>query len=105
MIYKVMAWYAFFVTIAIIISGLTFAYLYHTRTNGKWRRSELGRHLMYFILAPTSVLIVALIRIHQIWWILFGLAVYTTVPVVYIQQIRIFLRVQKEKEIVSNQGH
>ncbi len=104
MIYTVMAWYGLFITVAIVVFGLTFAYLYHTRTNGAWRRSELGRHLMAFVVVPTIVLILALIRIHEVWWILVRLAVYTCVPLVYLQRIRIFLRVQKESD-VPDQGH
>jgi hypothetical protein len=103
MIYKVMAWYSLFITVTIIGFGVTFAYLYHTRTNGAWRRTELGRHLMAFVAAPTAVLILALIRIHQVWWIVIRLAAYSTVPLVYLQRIRIFLRVQKESD-VSDQG-
>ena len=76
MIYRVMAWYSLFITIAIIVFGLTFGYLYHTRTNGAWRRTELGRHLMAFVVVPTLVLILALIRIHAIWWIMIQLAAF-----------------------------
>lgn len=98
MIYTVMAWYGYLVTVAIIVSGLTFAYLYHTRTGGKWRDTNLGRNLMYFVLAPTGVLMTALVPLRQAWWTLFSLGVYTTVPIVYIQRIRLFLRVQREEE-------
>lgn len=98
MVYKVMAWYGAIVTVAIIALGLVFAYLYQTRTNGAWRRSELGRHLMAFVLAPTAVLIVAMIPIHQLWWFVIRLLAYSTVPLVYWQRIRIFLKVQKEND-------
>jgi len=104
MIYRVMAWYGFFITITIVAFGLTFAYLYHTRTHGAWRRSELGRHLMAFVVAPTAVLITAMIRIDEIWWMMIQLIAYTTVPLVYLQRIRIFLRVQKESDD-SDQDH
>jgi predicted membrane channel-forming protein YqfA (hemolysin III family) len=103
-IYRVMSWYSLFITIAIIIFGLTFAYLYHTRTNGAWRRSSLGRHLMAFVVVPTIVLLLALIRVHEVWWIMIRLAVYTCVPLVYLQRIRIFLKVQKEND-VTGQNH
>jgi len=103
-IHEVLSWYSFFITGAIIVFGLTFAYLYHSRTGGAWRRSELGRNLMAFVVAPTMVLILAMIRIHALWWIIVRLAAYTTVPLVYLQRIRIFLKVQKESD-VPDQDH
>ena len=93
-----MAWYGVLVTLVTIGAGITFIYLYHTRTGGQWRDTELGRNLMYFVLVPTAVLICALIPIHQAWWTIASLAVYTTVPLVYIQRIRVFLKVQREED-------
>jgi hypothetical protein len=59
---------------------------------------------MTFALAPTGVLILALIRtvggasLDTPWFLLVRLAAFTLVPVVYIRQIVIFMKVQNGKE-------
>lgn len=104
MIYRVMAWAAFIDTLIIIVAGITFGLLYHFRTGGRWRDNELGRHLMWFVLAPTTVLTTLMVPTHQLWWLIVRLIVYTTVPLVYINQVLIFLKVQKESD-ESDQDH
>jgi ABC-type molybdate transport system permease subunit len=106
MILRLMVWYAIFASAVTVVFGVSFAYLYHTRTKGGWHDSEMGRHLMAFVLAPTVVLALGLIPIHQIWWMFIQLAAFTTVPLVYLQRIRIFLKVQHEEDQYdSSQDH
>jgi cytochrome bd-type quinol oxidase subunit 2 len=103
-------WYGNLAALITVLEGLCFAYLYETRTNGAWRKTEMGRHLMWFVLAPTSVLLLALIRVifgaslDTLWFVILRLVVFTSVPVVYFQRIWIFLKVQKESDD-SDQDH
>lgn len=94
-----------------VVFGLTFAYLYETRTRGAWRQTELGRHLMWFVLAPTSVLLLALVRaiggadLDTLWFVILRLVVFTSVPLVYLQRILIFLKVQREGQDEPGTDH
>jgi len=103
-------WYGNLAALVTVLEGGVFAYLYETKTKGAWRKTQMGRHLMWFVLAPSSVLLLALIRaifgasLDTLWFVILRLVVFTSVPVVYGQRIWIFLKVQEESDD-SDQDH
>lgn len=108
---RVALWYGTVLSVITVLLGLLFAVLYEVKTGGAWRRTEMGRHLMAFVLAPTMTLTLALIRaiggadLDTLWFVLLRMCVFTAVPLVYAQRVLIFLKTQKEKDIVSDQDH
>jgi cytochrome bd-type quinol oxidase subunit 2 len=104
-------WYGTILSAVTVILGLTFAVLYQVKTGGAWRRTEIGRHLMAFVLAPASVLLLALIRalfgadLDTLWFLGLRMIAFTSVPLVYAQRIWIFLKTQKEKDSVPGKDH
>lgn len=104
-------WYGTILSAVTVLLGLLFAILYHIKTGGAWKHTELGRHLMAFVLAPASVLLLALIRaifgadLDTLWFVILRMLAFTSVPLVYAQRIIIFLKTQKEKDNVPDQDH
>jgi cytochrome bd-type quinol oxidase subunit 2 len=104
-------WYGTALSAVTVTLGLTFAILYQVRTGGAWRRTELGRHLMAFVLAPALVLLLSIIRailgadLDTLWFLVLRMFAFTAVPLVYAQRIWIFLKTQREKDDVPDQDH
>lgn len=97
-------WYGTTLSVVTVLLGFTFAVLYEVRTGGAWRRTEMGRHLMAFVLAPTSVLLLAIIRtlggadLDTLWFVVLRMVAFTSVPLVYAQRVWIFLKTQRDKD-------
>jgi cytochrome bd-type quinol oxidase subunit 2 len=104
-------WYGTILSVITVGLGLTFAILYQIKTGGAWRKTEVGRHLMAFVLAPAAVLLLSLIRVlfganlDTLWFVVLRMIAFTFVPLVYAQRIWIFLKTQKEKDDVPDQDH
>ena len=91
----------------ILCAGLSiaFCFLYHYTTNGMWRKSEMGRHLMS--LSGSLSLVIALWVVGRmfgadtVWFRITLVAAFAAIPYVLGRHIWILLKVQKEDRRVK----
>lgn len=86
----------------ILCAGLSvaFCFLYHYTTNGMWKKSEMGRHLMS--LSGSLALVLVLWVVGRMfgastqWFRIVLVAAFAAIPYVLGRHLWILLKVQKE---------
>lgn len=86
----------------ILCAGLSvaFCFLYHYTTDGTWKKSEMGRHLMSLSGSLALVLVLwmtgRMFGASTQWFRIILVAAFAAIPYVLSRHIWILLKVQKE---------
>jgi hypothetical protein len=101
---SIVRWVFEALVVASTLIGAFWCVAYHVVSRGDWRRTEVGRHLMTFMITLSAVTATTSVRIvvvdwlgyaEPVWFHLVRLLVFAGVPVIYLWRWRLLFRPER----------